>query len=317
MTWRPNSSPAVATVRAAMLRRARQFFAERKVLEVETPALAAQATMDPNIASIRATVSDQPVYLGTSPEYHMKRLLAAGYPDIYQVARVFRDRESGRFHLPEFTMAEWYRLGFGLEEMIRESVDFVADMLADRVDAKLAVSVRYTTAFEDALGIDPLSASIGSIAAKLDTDDNLVDVLGNDRDAWLDLAMATGVAPTFDEKRLTVVHHYPASQAALARRCPDNPAFADRFEIYFGRLELANGFVELTDAGEQKERFQNDQIIRREKNLAMYDIDENFIAALDYGIPPCAGVAIGLDRLLMIACNTDDIHDVTAFTPGR
>lgn len=300
-----------------MLQRARQFFADRKILEVETPALAAHATMDPNIASIRAVVSDQPAYLCTSPEYHMKRLLAAGYPDIYQIARVYRDGESGRFHLPEFTMAEWYRLGFGLHDMIGESIEFIALMLGDDSYSRHTDSVSYTTAFAEALNIDPLQTTIETIASRLEADEDLIDRLGNDRDAWLDLAMATVVAPSFAGQKLTVIHHYPSSQAALARKCPDNPAFADRFEIYFGGLELANGFVELTDAGEQKERFQNDQAIRREKNVDVPEIDENFIGALEQGLPACAGVAIGLDRLLVICCDTDDIQKVTTFTPGR
>jgi len=316
MRWQPNSSPAVAAKRAAMLQRARQFFAERKVLEVETPGLAAYATMDPNIASIRAVVSDQTAYLSTSPEYHMKRMLAAGYPDIYQVSQVYRDGESGRHHLPEFTMAEWYRLGFGLSEMIQEAIDFVALMLDDGAYAKQTNWVRYTAAFEETLGIDPLRASVETIAGKLDADEDLINRLGNDRDAWLDLAMATGVAPSFAEENLTVIHHYPLSQAALAQQCPDNPAFADRFEIYYGRLELANGFVELTDANEQKIRFRKDQLIRSQNNQVVHEIDAYFIAALEHGLPACAGVAIGLDRLLMISCDTDDIHAVTAFTPG-
>lgn len=275
------------------------------------------ATMDPNIASIRAVVSDQPVFLSSSPEYHMKRLLASGYPDIFQISRVYRDGESGRCHLPEFTMAEWYRLGIGLQDMIKESIDFIALMLEDSSSANDAYSMHYTTAFEECLGVDPMRASIKSIAGELGADEDLCDVLGDDRDAWLDLAMATGVAPKFTKNKLTVIHHYPASQAALARRCPDNPEFADRFEIYLGNLELANGFVELTDAGEQKKRFQNDQAIRRAQTLDVHDIDENFIAALERGLPECAGVAIGLDRLLMIACDTDDINAVTTFTPGR
>lgn len=316
MNWRPNSPPAVAGVRAAMLQRAREFFAEREVLEVETPALAAQATLDPNIASVAVSVSNQPAFLCTSPEYHMKRLLAAGYPDIYQIGRVYRDGESGRFHLPEFTMAEWYRRGFGLAEMINESVDFITLMLENSSCEQQSDSIRYADAFENALGIDPLHASISAIATKLDADEDLVGALGNDRDAWLDLAMASYVAPTFSENKLTVVHHYPASQAALARQCPDNAALADRFEIYSGTLELANGFVELTNAATQKERFAVDQNIREEKGLPIHAIDGNFIDALESGLPPCAGVAIGMDRLLMIRCGVDDIHQVATFTPG-
>lgn len=316
MNWRPNSPPAVAGVRAAMLQRAREFFAVREVLEVETPALAAKATMDPNIASVEATVSNQPVFLSTSPEYHMKRLLAAGYPDIYQIGHVYRDSESGRFHLPEFTMAEWYRLGFGLAEMINESVEFIALMLLNSSCEQPSDSIRYADAFENALGIDPLHASISSIATKLEAGEDLVGSLGGDRDAWLDLAMASYVAPTFSKDRLTVVHHYPASQAALARQCPDNAALADRFEIFFGTLELANGFVELTNAATQKERFETDQCIREQKGLPSHAIDGNFIDALESGLPSCAGVAVGLDRLLMISCGVDDIHDVTTFTPG-
>jgi lysyl-tRNA synthetase class 2 len=273
--------------------------------------------MDANIESVVANLSGRDVFLHTSPEYHMKRLLAAGYPDIFQICRVFRDGEAGRYHLPEFSMVEWYRLGFGLQAIIRDSVEFIGAILGDRLVATEWIALNYQQAFEKAVGLNPFDANIAKLIKTVGADDDLVRSLGEDRDAWLDLAMASLVVPTFDANQLTIVYHYPITQASLARACPDNSQLADRFEIYLGELELANGFVELTDATVQLQRFERDQHLRRENNWTVHEIDATLIDALREGLPQCAGVAIGLDRLLMLKLNAKHITAVTTFVPGN
>ncbi len=316
MNWRPNSDPEIARSRATMLNLARTFFDDRQILEVCTPALSAHATMDPNIESIVATQSGYQSYLHTSPEYFMKRLLAAGYPDIYQICRVFRSGENGRRHLSEFTMIEWYRLNFELKRIMKETADFITTLLTHNKLAQEPIQVSYTEAFQNALALDPLHADIDSIARALDADAYLRERIGDDRDAWLDLAMSTQVATTFTTDRLTLVYHYPIGQASLAQVCPLNEELSDRFEIFYGPLELANGFVELTDADVQEKRFRRDQKERKTRGIAIHSIDENLIDALHAGLPTSAGVAVGLERLLMIDNDLDDIQATTTFTPG-
>lgn len=313
MSWQPNATVAVAKRRARMLQVARQHFLERNVLEVCTPSLTGRTVTDPNIESLVVADGDRRCYLHTSPEYFMKRLLAAGYPDMYQIGAVFRGGEKGRRHLPEFTMIEWYRLGLGLHEIIGDTVDLVSAMVLPVAAADV---VSYQQAFASALAIDPLSASAIEVADVLDADDNLRRSMDNDLDAWLDLAMATAVAASFAPDRLTAVFHYPASQASLARLSPHDERVAERFELYCGSLELANGFVELADADEQLRRFERDREERRAAGKALPAIDDEFIAALRCGLPPCAGVALGFDRLLMIDRGLNDIHEVITFTPG-
>jgi len=316
MSWRPNTSPDIAKVRARMLRKARGFFATRDVLEVSTPSLSGYTSTDPNIESIEARVSDRQMYLHTSPEHFMKRLLAADYPDIYQICSVYRDGETGRHHLPEFTMLEWYRRDFELQAIMQETANLVTELLAKTTIALPPVFISYRQAFDEALSLDPLLADIGMLAKAVAADTQLMESLGDDRDMWLDLAMASRVARTFPGDRLTLVYHYPASQAALARICPHDSGVADRFELYCGPIELANGFVELTDPNEQKARFESDQEKRRSRGLDRYEVDRALIDALRSGMPPTAGVALGLDRLLMIDEGLDDIRSVTTFTPG-
>jgi lysyl-tRNA synthetase class 2 len=298
-----------------MLDRTRQYFREQDVIEVETPMLTSGTATDPNINSMTVTTGDGEQYLHTSPEHFMKRLLAAGYPDIFQVCRVFRAGEAGIRHLPEFTMIEWYRLGFALEDIIADTIGLTGRLLAGTTLGE-ATSLTYSDAFTDTLSVDPFEATSHELAEVLDADDELRTALGDDRDAWLDLAMATRVSPAFSRERLTIVHHYPASQAALARLTPDDPRTADRFELFLGPVELANGFVELQDADEQLSRFEDDRRRRRLAGQAVPEVDESLIAALRAGLPDCAGVAMGLDRLLMIDEGLDDISQTMTFMPG-
>ncbi len=313
-SWRPTAGPAIAKSRATLLRRARDFFDEREILEVETPALSRFAVTDPHIESLSASSAMEPqLYLHTSPEYKMKRLLAAGFGDIYQICRVFRDGELGRNHLPEFTLVEWYRLNFRLREMMHDTTDFVAALL-DRPDlASSADFISYEEAFKKTVNLSPWTAGIADLTKCLNADPQLTDALGDNLDAWLDLVLAEKVVPEFTKDKLTVIFHYPVSQAALARLCPDDAEVADRFEVFYGHLELANGFVELTDADEQLSRFERDRLARRDNNSTIHQIDDDFIDALRAGLPPCAGVAIGFDRLLMLHEEQNDISAVTHF----
>lgn len=313
-SWQPNSDPDVAARRAEMLRTTHEFFRERNILAVDTPALSRRTVTDPHIESITAATALQPaLYLQTSPEHFMKRLLANGYPDIYQVCKVFRDGESGESHLAEFTMIEWYRLNFGLQEIMQDAIDLVSALLSGpQINADTRF-ISYADAFQEALSVNPATADIDALASAANADENLKRVLGSNRNAWLDLLLASEVTDFFANDRLTVLHHYPASQAALARLCPEDRNLADRFELFYGKVELANGYVELTDADEQLARCEQDQRLRSEQGLPVPDIDENLIAALRAGLPSCAGVAVGFDRLVMINENTRDIRSVSSF----
>lgn len=313
--WQPESGAGIAARRAELLQNAQRFFRDRNILEVDTPALSARTVTDPSIASITATAAHRPtLYLQTSPEHFMKRLLAAGYPDIYQICKVFRDGEHGRNHLTEFTMIEWYRLKFGLQEIMQDAIELVTTLLArERISADPRF-ISYEEAFQSVLSINPFTADIDLLAKSARADANLKSALGEDRNAWLDLLLASKVTDGFASDRLTVLHHYPASQAALSRHCPENNGLADRFELFYGKLELANGYVELTDADEQLDRCKRDQHLRGEQGLPVPEIDENLIAALRAGLPPCAGVAVGFDRLFMINEGTDNIQSTSSFT---
>jgi len=298
-------------MRAAMLARARRYFAEQDVLAVDTAALSPSAPTDPHIASMSVQAADS--YLHTSPEFHMKRLLADGYPDIYTICRVFRDGESGRHHLPEFTMIEWYRHAMSLDAIIADALQLIAAIL-ERPELVNSVSNRdYSSRFADIVAINPLDASIDQLADVANADEQLRLSLGEDRDAWLDLIMATKIAPRFSMNSLTVVKHYPASQAALARFCPANAGVADRFEVYYGALELANGYVELNDAQELARRMDNDLAVRDRLGMPAVPRDEQLIAALESGLPDCAGVAMGFERLHMVAAGADDIRNLVCF----
>jgi len=226
---------------------------------------------------------------------------------------VFRDAEVGRAHQPEFAMVEWYRLDFNLGEIIADTIAAIAAALDDSTLTETAVTTEYRDEFEAACGVDPLEASIADLAEAAGADADLRHALAEERNDWLDLLMTTRVAPSFAADKLTVVKHYPASQAALARLCPDNGKVADRFEVFMGALELANGYVELTDARTQASRIADDQNARKQRDLPLRPHDQSLIAALESGLPACAGVAMGLERLQMIHDKTDDIRDVIPF----
>jgi len=313
--WRPASGPEAAVSRAAMLQRLRTYFDVASVLEVDTPALSASAVSDVNIESleVRSDLAEGSLYLHTSPEFCMKRLLASGYPDIYSICRVYRDGEVGRSHQPEFTMVEWYRLGFGLADIIADTFKAIAMALNEPKLADDVLVIDYRNAFIDISNIDPLQASVNDLANAADADDELRRALGDARDDWLDLILTMKIAPTFAADKFTVLQHYPASQAALAQICPDDASVADRFEVFMGPVELANGYVELTDARIQAERIANDQAMRESRGQRVRPQDQSLRAALESGLPACAGVAMGLERLQMLHDKTDDIRNVISF----
>ncbi len=319
MTYQRGASFETLRQRAAMLAAIRSFFATRGVLEVETPALSPAGVTDPAIESVIAEVRSLgpgQQYLHTSPEFAMKRLLAAGSGDIYQLCRVFRDDELGRWHQPEFTLLEWYRVGWDELELMTEVADLVttARAAAGQVAPSRAVRVSYAQALERVLGAPP-DAATPELARRLATQG--IDVPpGLEHDAILDLALGTVVLASFDPAALTLVYDYPASQAALARLKRTTPPVAARFEAFSGGNELANGFHELTDAQEQRRRFVTERQRRIAKGQHAPPLDEALLRALP-SLPDCAGVALGFDRLVALATNQDAVAPVLSFAHGR
>ena len=299
-----------------MIQAAWEYFRAQDIVMVETPALSTSAVSDPHIESVSVALKDapRPYYLHTSPEYGMKRLLAAGFPDIAQICRVFRDGEAGRLHQPEFTLIEWYRRDFGLHDMMLDTESFIRALVGERCTTSIRLS--YREAFQRHAKIDPIEAELEDIIKTANVDTDLEKSLGRRRDDWLDFLMATRVAAALPSDTLTTIYHYPASQAALSRISSEDERLADRFEVFFGAVELANGYVELTDYREQADRFAHDQVIRSEKGLEQRPLDTALVASLRAGLPDCAGVAVGLERLLMIAMGATDIRDVLHFPIG-
>ncbi len=322
MTYERGASLRTLRLRAAMQAAIRAFFAARGVLEVETPALSSAGATDPAIESMTANarrISSAPLYLHTSPEFAMKRLLASGSGDIYQLCRVFRDDELGRWHEPEFTLLEWYRVGFDEQRLMTEVAELVDEALAAAVDrgaraALPVVRLTYAEALHTALGASPAAAT-DELVRQLEK--RGVEVpQGLEHDAVLDLAFGTVVLANFDPATLTFVHDYPPSQAALARLKPTTPPVAARFEAFSGGLELANGFHELNDAAEQRRRFVADLAKRRARGQATPPLDEELLRALA-SLPDCAGVALGFDRLVALAAGEDSVATTMSFAHGR
>jgi lysyl-tRNA synthetase class 2 len=313
--WRPTAAIATLEVRAAMLRAAREYFIATRALEVETPTLSSAAVTDVHLASIAARALQQPHYLHTSPEYPMKRLLAAGCGDIWQICRVYRDGEAGRHHNPEFTLIEWYRLGIDHHALMHDVERLVNAVLPPARQFDRAERLTYREALQLHTGVDALDDSLPVLIARLESADIHVPAsLRTDRDGCLDLIMSVLVGPQLGHDRLTFIYDYPASQAALARtRGP----VASRFEAYMNGIELANGFHELADSREQRARFGKDLGERAARGLPAMPVDERFLAALEHGLPECSGVALGFDRLVMCATGAKHIDSVLAFPFDR
>ncbi len=312
MNWQPAADLHMLRARAALLEKVRAFFAAKSVLEVETPLLCSSGVTDPAIEPLlveRGSSLRAARYLQTSPEYAMKRLLAAGSGPIYQLAKAFRDGEAGARHNPEFTLLEWYQPGYDDHQLMQEVAELVSCCLGE----KSVQFITYRELFLAELNLDPLTVSLTELQS---TARQALDLgsLSGDRDMWLDLLMSHLIEPRLATRGQCFVYNYPASQAALANIVEkDGQLVGQRFELYVGGLELANGYFELTDPAEQRRRFRADNTRRRENGLQERPVDELLLAALEAGLPQCSGVALGFDRLLMLATGSKDIGQVLAF----
>lgn len=316
VTPQPVTHTQALRLRASLYTLIRKFFAERNVLEVETPILSAAGNTDPNIESFSTAFSGhvdagaRERWLRTSPEFPLKRLLAAGVGDCYELGRVFRNAEAGGRHNPEFSMLEWYRIGWDHRRLMQEAVTLVEAALALVGRRAEVVVENYRQFFLDELLLDPLHAPIDALREPLASYG--IDPDGLNRDDWLDLLITHVLQPAFPTDRITVIHDYPASQCALAKIRASDPPMAERFELYLGKYELANGYHELNDATEQRARFERDNAVRRTRGQREIPVDDRLLAVLDQ-MPDCAGVALGIERLLMCLAGSDAIADVLAF----
>ena len=316
--WRPTAEWQTLRERAEILRRIREFFRRRGVVEVETPLVASATVPDLHLASLEVRMPllapDRTFFLQTSPEYAMKRLLASGAKAIYQLGKAFRDGEAGARHNPEFTLLEWYRPGWDHHRLMDEVEEFLAEILETEGSDRSS----YAELIGRELGVDPHQAAVDELAAL--ASDRGVQVSGEpptDVDTWLQLLLAELVEPGLGTERPFFLYDFPPSQAALAKIRPDDPPVGERFEIYVRGVELANGYHELVDAAEQRRRFERDLAERRRRGLPGLEIDERLLAALEAGLPPCAGVALGVDRLVMLALGKSRIEEVVAFPVDR
>ena len=312
--WQPLISVEMLGLRAGLLQQIRAFMRVRGILEVDTPVLSQYTVTDPNLHSFSthfqhpAGKDTRTLYLCTSPEFAMKRLLAYGSGPIYQISHVFRDAEAGRLHNPEFTMLEWYRPDFDEHKLMDE-----IDALLLELNFSAAHRYKYADVFAEATGLNPHLADAASLqqAAR---DHGLMTRM-EDRAGLLDfLFNHRCVAERLGYDRPVFIHDYPACQCALARLSTDEPPVARRFELFINGMEIANGFYELTDAEEQRRRFQQDNLRRRQTGLPESPVDERLLQALRHGLPDCAGVAMGIDRLLMARQGCKDIRQVMPFT---
>lgn len=323
--WKPVCSLDQLRQRAELNARIRQFFAQRGVLEVETPLLGQHGVTDPGLQPF-TTVFKLPgqsegrsLYLQSSPEYAMKRLLAAGSGAIYQICKAFRNEESGRQHNPEFTLLEWYRTGFSLTDLMQEAEDLVGALAVGALPLRPPERIRYVDAFSRHLGLDPLIATPADFALVAEAWGlpEAAGLCGEDRAVWLDLLFSYFVQPHLDQERVTCVHHYPACLPSLARADPADGRLVERVEVFLSGMELGNGFHELTDAGEQERRFDRDLQQRQRQNLPLPAKDERLLQALRAGLPDCSGMALGLDRLLMALTGRLSLDEVLAFPVDR
>jgi elongation factor P--(R)-beta-lysine ligase len=316
INWQPTATLANLKKRATILASIREFFNERGVWEVETPVLSHSTVTAPYVVGIPAifqiygSTKEQICYLQTSPEYAMKRLLAAGSGPIFQITKSFRQGEVGKLHNPEFTMLEWYRPGFDHHALMNE-MDALLQKILGVAPAERA---SYAELFQQHFGIDAHAADVQTLTNC--ARDNNIPLTGTlpDRDAWLDLLWTHGIEPKVGKSRPLFLYDFPQSQAALAKVRPGQPPLASRFEVYFKGIELANGFHELQDANEQEKRFREDLFFRNINGLPAMPVDERFLAALTHGLPDCAGVALGVDRLVMLALDCKKISDVLSFS---
>jgi lysyl-tRNA synthetase class 2 len=288
----------------------RDFFASKQILEVNTPLLSQATVSNPYIASFMVPYANNTYYLQTSPEYAMKRLLAAGSGAIYQICQAFRQDRPSRLHNYEFSILEWYRPGLNHQQLMDE----VAEMLCLLLPCQHTERLSYQELFSQRLALNPHTATLKQLqkcAAQLNFTGDL------SRDGWLELLMSHLIEPQLGTTVPVFIYDFPASQAALAKIIPVKPDVAARFEVYYRGVELGNGFYELQDSQEQRRRFEQELMARQAQQLPIVPIDENLLAALDYGLPDCSGIAIGLERLMMLALGCNNIAEVMSFDSAR
>ncbi|WMY94764.1 MAG: elongation factor P--(R)-beta-lysine ligase [Arsenophonus sp.] len=321
VNWQPNISIDNLLKRSKIIHEIRRFFIDRGVVEVETPILSKFAVTDVHLFHFETQFiaplihNNIKMYMITSPEYHMKRLVAAGSGPIYQIIKSFRNKEKGRYHNPEFTMLEWYRPNYDMYRLIDEVDDFLQQILDCAPTSRLS----YQQVFQRYFEFDPLSLELEKkilcdAAFKLGFSNAYKE---KDKDILLQFLFTIGIEPYLGKEKPTVIYHFPASQASLAKISREDNRVAERFEVYFKGIELANGFCELTDKEENQRRFENDNKIRKTLGLSINPIDQYFLNALDQVMPDCSGVALGIDRLLMLALKIEKISDVISFSIER
>jgi len=313
--WRPSCAFEMLQWRAQMLGQVREFFAARQVLEVETPLLASSAVSDPHIDSI-ASAEPTPRWLRTSPEFFHKRLLAAGSGDIYELGKVFRSGEAGRWHNPEFTMLEWYRVGWHYHQLMDEVEVLIRSLLGTDSASWPSQRFSYRQLHHDILGLDPFTMNREQLTQAAQT--HGLAHAHDESDATLhDFLYGVAIRAHLPATTLTFVYDFPLSQSALARVRADDPPVAERFELFMGAVEVANGYQELTDGAEQERRFLRDLELRRQHGQATAPLDQNLLAALRHGLPECSGVAVGLDRILAQMALADSLSQVMSFHQGN
>ncbi|MEN9596157.1 MAG: hypothetical protein RL236_591 [Pseudomonadota bacterium] len=318
--WQPSCSIELLQKRARMLNCIRAFFLERNVLEVETPLLSHACGTEPQLdffTTIFEFAKPEKLFLQTSPEFAMKRLLAAGSGSIYQICKAFRNNEVGRFHNPEFTILEWYRVGFDLNDLMDEVEELFAELSEYKFESPKRIF--YAEIFEHYTGLNALVFSFETYSAFAIQHEiqEVITFCGKNHAIWLDYLFSFFVQPHLGENGLCLIYGYPACQSALARLNQDNSLVADRFEVFLNGIELGNGFYELSDSIEQNRRFNNEIQLREREDLPKVVKDKRLLAALKSGIPDCSGIAIGLDRLLMILVEAETISDVLSFDIER
>jgi len=336
--WRPTCTLELMRLRAQLLAELRQFFADRSVLEVETPLLSHGIGTDPQLEFFTSEYCLSPgmdgmsqtglepvrrsprqtLFLQTSPEFAMKRLLAAGSGSIYQIGKAFRNGESGRFHNPEFTMLEWYRVGFTLPQLMDEIAELIAGLFSDQ-PLQETQRTSYQDVFSSFTGLNPLVFSYQDYCAFARESglSEAVAICGYDHGLWLDFIFSHKVQPHLGSNALCLVYGYPACQSSLARINAHCSLITERVELFINGIELGNGYCELVDADEQNRRFDKELAVRQQQNLPVAGKDKRLISALESGLPECSGVAIGLDRLLMLLSGSDSIDEVLSFPIHR
>lgn len=322
MSWRPTASLPQLELRARLIQSLRAYFLSQQILEVETPLLSHYASTEVHLQSftVQESAASKPIgYLHTSPEIAMKRLLAAGSGSIYQITKAFRVGERGARHNPEFTLLEWYRVQTDYTAFIAENIELIQTVLQPYLALQPAQYLRYRDAFRQYAQVDPVQDSVVTLREICCAYHDIASVQldPDDRDTWLDLLLTHSVEPALPRDRLVVIYEYPASQASLARLCPNDSACAERFEIYLNGVELANGFHELSDATEQLVRIEHELQQRKKLDLAQVPANPYFLAALQHGLPDCCGIAIGVDRLVMLAAQVATINEVISFPCDR